>query len=51
MNQKGHSKQAPICRRKQGVEEVGKGYLHVTQMPQNLAFHVKLLICEKEQPT
>ena len=48
---KNHSKQAPIRPGKQGVEEVGKGYLHVTQMPQNLSFHVKLLICEKEQPT
>lgn len=47
---KNHSKQAPIRPGKQGVKEVGKGYLDVMRLPQNLSFHVKLLICESEQP-
>lgn len=48
---KNHSKQALVRPGKQGVKEVGKGRLHVTRLPQNLSFHVKLLICESEQPT
>ena len=47
---KNHSKQALVRPGKQGVKEVGKGRLHVTRLPQNLSFHVKLLICESEQP-